>query len=126
MKLINISGTINIYLSIDKTFSYLSDLRNDKEWRAEINDTIFLDNKIAVGHTVIENSFLSKKMPEYKSTLLSIECIPDCSIIYQTLPENPYYLWSNRRTFALNANYTKVTYQLLFDKRIVKHGLGFQ
>ena len=125
-KLISVSGTITVQKNLTDTFRYLSDLRLDKNWRTEINETHLSEPELKPGAIATEDSFLSKRVPNYKAALKCTELLPDKAVIYESLPENPYWLKSSRQVEALSGNATRITYQLAFDIGVVKHGLGFQ
>jgi hypothetical protein len=46
-------------------------------------------------------------------------------VVYETVPQSKFYLKSIRQVEAVSLNETKVTYTVVFDKGIVKQGLGF-
>src|SRR6476620_555733 len=87
--------SITINKDIETVFSFISDLRNDKFWRKEINSTT-TDGDPKLNIVAIEDSRLSKKMLNYIAKLECVEYAPNKSITYQTLP-NHYFLKSSRK-----------------------------
>jgi hypothetical protein len=124
MGIIQQTGSIIISRDIETVFCYISDLRNDQEWRKEINSTSASDQPINIGHIVEEDSFLSRRVPSYRKQLICTAYIPNNRIVYQTLPGNPFSLSSIRSVTAIGPQQTKFTYSLVFSSKIVKHGLG--
>jgi hypothetical protein len=122
---IDITGTINVQKDIHTVFNYISDFRLDKNWRKEINETTIADTDTKLNNVVIEYSYLSKKVPNHKAALKCVEYIPNSIIVYQSLPENTFWLKNSRQTEAISNNITKITYQIEFDIAVVKYGLGF-
>jgi predicted nucleic-acid-binding protein len=122
--MIKVSNSITIFKDSETVFNFVADLQNDKAWRQEINATI-MSGKTQIDVIATEDSFLSKKVPNYISKLLCTEYIAGKKIIYETLPENIFFLKSVRTIISVNANETTFNYTIEFDKSIVKHGLGF-
>ena len=123
--MINQCCKIKINANYRAVYSYVSDLRNDKHWRDEVNIT-FLEGAQGLGNIANETSLLSTRVPEYMQKLECIMYTPDSEIIYQTFPENHHYLMSKRKVVALSENVTEFSYELLFNASLVKHGLGFR
>lgn len=121
---ITISGEITISNNAESTFQYISNLKNDPFWRKEINGTE-MTSLPQLHARARESSYLSKKQP---ANVLELECIAfidQQKIVYQTLSTSPFYLKSTREVKAISANETQFKYSIIFDKNIVKHGLGF-
>jgi hypothetical protein len=60
--------------------------------------------------------------------VLQLKCIgfiQDQKIAYETLPHAQFYLLSVKQVETISENKCRVTYNIEFDKNIVKHGLGF-
>jgi hypothetical protein len=117
-------GQIDIHSGSKAAFAYFSNLQNDKYWRKEINSTT-MTSKPQIGALAIEDSFLSKRTPSNILELKCVELIQDQKIVYETLPGSQFYLKSVRQVTAINESECRVTYNIEFDKNIVKHGLGF-
>lgn len=124
MTIIYCSDTIRLPADHKKVFGYLSDLKNDRSWRKEINSTI-MSGPPQVGALATESSFLSKKVPEHTLVLKCMELEENRRIVYQTLPDSGFYLRSERVVEPLADKTCRVTYSLAFDMGIVRHGLGF-
>ena len=124
VNMINQSVKIIIQSNHKRVFDYVSDLRNDKFWRAEVEST-FLEGPNGLGNIANEISFLSVRVPEYNQSLECVMYIPGREITYQTLPGNSHYLISKRQVKILSENVTEFSYNLAFNASLVKHGLGF-
>jgi len=84
-----------------------------------------MTSKPQIGALAIEDSFLSKKTPSNVLKLKCVEFIQDQKIVYETLPDAQFYLLSVRQVETISENKCRVTYNIEFDKNIVKHGLSF-
>ena len=126
--MIDITGTITVRQDAAAVFAYVADLRNDKHWRKEVNETRCPEAQPGTnpseGCVMIEDSFLSKRVPHHVAALRCEEWRPNEHVIYQSLPDNPYFLKSYRTVTALGSSATRITYRIEFDEAIVKHGLG--
>lgn len=100
-------------------------MRLDKQWRKEINETTIIQEGNQQNSIVAEDSYLSKRVANYKATLKCIEYNNNASIVYQSLSENEFWLKNSRYVEKAPNNTTKITYKVEFDVAIVKHGLGF-
>lgn len=105
-------------------FDYFADFTKDPQWRKEINKTETSSRPIGVGTTIIENSFLSGKVPNYISTLTCTALDPGKLIISESVPTNMFWAKSTREVEHVTDNTCTITYRLQFDMDIVKHGLG--
>ncbi|MBC5992381.1 SRPBCC family protein [Pontibacter cellulosilyticus] len=123
--MIDVTHSIVVHQNIEQVFDYLSDLRHDKEWREEINTTTVADTIPGLNTIAVEDSFLSKRVPNYIKKLQCTEYVKNASVVYQTFPDNDFFLRSSRKVELLSANETRIIYQLEFHKAIVKFGLGF-
>ncbi|GGD80775.1 hypothetical protein GCM10011514_51130 [Emticicia aquatilis] len=121
---IKATNSIIIAKAIKSVFEFISNLENDKLWRKEINNTT-MSSKPQINALAIENSFLSKRVPNHILQLKCTEFSENKQVIYQTLPDSPFFLKSDRRVEFISFNETKVIYGIEFDKNIVRHGLGF-
>lgn len=121
---IQASATISINRDIKTVFDFISNLENDKLWRKEINSTS-MSSKPQINVIATEDSFLSKRVPNHILQLKCIDFITEKKVIYQTLENSPFFLKSIRQVEFISPSQTNVTYHIEFDKRIVKHGLGF-
>lgn len=121
---ITLSGEITISNNAVSTFQYISNLENDPFWRKEINSTE-MNSSPQLKALAKESSYLSKKQPANVLELECIEFIDQQKIVYQTLSTSPFYLKSIREVKSLSAHETQFIYSIIFDKNIVKHGLGF-
>ena len=124
--MIDITLKVLILKDANTVFNYLSDFRNDKFWRKEVNETQLNTKEMQLNAIITEDSFLSKKVPHYISVLTCTELTPNQLIVCETVPETKFKAKSTRQTIALpNKNQTKVIYRLQFELAIVKFGLGF-
>ncbi len=119
-----ISLAIEVRRPCTEAFSFLADLRNDWQWRAEINETI-LAGCIGPGAVFTEDSYLSPRMPHYTRLLVCTEYEPGNKVTYQTKAGEPFFLQSTRSVRATAGGKAEVQYTLAFDTYIVRHGLGF-
>ncbi|KOY87115.1 hypothetical protein AD998_14045 [bacterium 336/3] len=121
---IKIDGFKIISRNLSTVFQYVANLENDQFWRKEINSTS-MNAKPQINTLAVEDSFLSKKVPHHILNLICTEYIEENKIIYQTVPDSPFFLKSIRIVEAISEQETKFLYHIEFDKNIVKHGLGF-
>ena len=122
---LDITATLLVQKDPQTVFAYIADLRLDKNWRKEIKETVYTNPGPALGNMAIEESYLSKKVPAYKAALQCITYTPGKSIVYQSLPENAFYLQNTRRVEEISGQATKITYKLTFDVALVKYAIGF-
>lgn len=120
----SIKGEILIETAASKLFAFVSNLENDQLWRKEINYSQS-NGSAQLGTLVKESSFLSKRVPENILELTCTEFILNSQITYTTLNPNSFYLQSKRNVVPINSKQSKFIYKIIFDKNIVKHGLGF-
>jgi|ERR1035437_6433516 hypothetical protein len=125
-KLIDITGNIIINKDCETVFDYFSNYTNDKFWRKVIHETKINTDHIEKNSIITENSFLSRRIPNYITTFKCIDFQPDKLIICETTAENTFWSKNTRYVEALTGNITKVTYRFQLDINIVKHGLGFR
>lgn len=121
---IQTKGQIIINKNLATVFAFIANLENDKLWRKEINETK-MNGPVQLGVLAKESSFLSKRVP---ANILEFACKDyklNESVTYTTLPSSTFYLQSIRKVQAINANSCLFIYEIIFDKHIVKHGLGF-
>ena len=124
LNLIKTSGTIVINKNPEVVFNFFAHPNNDHLWRKEINKTI-IDNTLQVGVTINEYSHLSKRVPDNKLELKCVKYEINKIAVFETNENSRFYLKSERMVKALSENSTEVTYNLCFDKNIVKFALGF-
>lgn len=122
---INVERSIVINKDIETVFAYVANLRNDKNWRKEINDTTLSTPLPQLNSVARESSFLSKKVPARIATLQCTTFTPNESVAYTSLPTEDFYLANTRSVQAISPSTTRLTYSISFDIGIVKHGLGF-
>ncbi len=122
---IDISSTIIISTNYKKVFEYVSNYSNDVFWRKEINAVKINTESVEKNTLIIEDSFLSKKTPNYISKLKCIEFQKYELIISETIFDNSFWAKNTRIVEVLPNGSTKLTYRVQFDINIVKHGLGF-
>ena len=121
---IEVTGCITVLRDIKTVFDFIANLENDKLWRKEINSTI-MTAKPQVNVQAIENSYLSKRTPNHSLNLICTAYLGNKQIVYETLPDSNFFLKSDRQVEAISQNETRILYGITFDKKIVKHGLGF-
>jgi hypothetical protein len=121
-----IDQTIQVVINAphQDVYNYISDLRNDREWRTEVISTSSQAD-LEIGNIAIESSFLSRKIPQYIRRLECIAFQQNDMILYQTLDGAPHYLKSTRSVRICEGGSTRFIYRLEFDQSIVKHALGF-
>ena len=125
MTKIGVQFEVLISRDVESVFNYFSDLRNDKFWRKEANETTINTEKIEL-HTIIEQgSFLSKRVPNYITFFVCTEFVPNKAMICETDQDQKFWSKSIRITEAMKPDLTKVKYTVEFDFAFVKHGLGF-
>ena len=123
---INLVTTIIVEKDSQTVFAYMSDLRLDKNWRKEINETIVAESHLTIHSIAIEDSCLSKKVPHHKAVLRCVAYFPGKQVVYQSLPDNMFWLQNTREVEQLENNRTKIVYKLAFDPAVVKYALGFK
>ncbi|MBI3235481.1 MAG: hypothetical protein HYZ42_15825 [Bacteroidetes bacterium] len=95
-----ISDTVIISKDHNAVFEFIANLENDHLWRKEINST-GMPSPPKLGTMAIENSYLSKKVPENILQLKCIEFKENKEVTYQTLPDSKFYLKSIRQVEPL-------------------------
>ncbi|MGG9964195.1 hypothetical protein [Ferruginibacter sp. SUN106] len=123
--ILDITGTIIIPQNHQLVFEYFSNFANDKLWRKEVKATKVNSEKICVGTSITQYSFLSKKEPYYKSEFTCTEFAANKIMVCETNRGDQFWLKTTRQVTPLTENNTLITYRLQFDTAIVKHGLGF-
>jgi hypothetical protein len=123
---ITIESSILIQRDPITVFNYVSDLRLDKHWRKEINETTLVSPALGLGSRVVESSFLSKRVPANEITLTCSVYSEGEKIVYQSVPESAFNLMNSRSVTVTSPGITRFTYLISFDAAIVKFGLGFQ
>ncbi|HRG59784.1 MAG TPA: hypothetical protein PK323_12565 [Bacteroidia bacterium] len=121
---IKVKGEIIIPLEGHKVFSFIANLENDKLWRKEINYST-INGEIQLGTVVKESSYLSKRVPENILELICTEFNLNHLITYTTIENQAFYLQSKRIVIPFNTHQSKFIYEIIFDKSLVKHGIGF-
>lgn len=114
---------ILIHKNVSTVFAFIANLENDSKWRKEINETK-MNGIVQLGVLAKESSYLSKRVPAHVLDLSCTQFSLNESITYTTIPSSPFYLQSTRKVVIVNENETKFIYEIIFDKSIVKHGLG--
>lgn len=122
---ITVQSSIVIHKDIDSVFSYISDLRQDKNWRKEINETTLSTPGPALNSIATESSFLSKRVPDNKIKLQCVSYQSNNIIVHHSLPDERFSLMNSRQVEAMPDGQTRFIYEIAFDVNIVKHGLGF-
>jgi hypothetical protein len=123
--MISIEQSIVVNRDHIAVFDFYADVRNDNCWRKEINHTTLSSEAPVLGCIAIEDSFLSKKVPHYVTKMACTQLIYGQLICFETLPDIKFKMKSHRSVKAIDTNKTELTYQIEFDERIVKHGVGF-
>ena len=124
-KNITVSSSIIINKDVHSVFSYVADLRLDKNWRKEINDTTLSTASPELSSIATESTFLSKKVPDNKIKLKCTIYQQDDLVVHESLPDEPLYLMNSRQVEPMPDNTTRLTYTIEFDTAIVKFGIGF-
>ncbi len=122
---IDLTATTNISEKPEIVFKYLSNYTNDSKWRKEINRVKINTDLVKKGTLITEESFLSRRVPNYVSKLQCLDFQENNLVVSETIPGNTFWAKNTRMVEHLPNNSTKVTYRLQFDRNIVKHGLGF-
>ncbi len=120
-KNVSITKTIDIPVSKDKLFNYISDLNNDVVWRAEVDSMVQITSpKYGKGFT--EYSSFGKKRtitPTYVTENKNHK------IVYTTPDTAKYYLQSIREVTTLENGESKFTYTLIFDNKMTRETAPF-
>ncbi len=124
-RLCAVTSNIVIRANANAVFEYVSDLRNDRHWRTEITDTKIKDEKIKLKTIAIEDSYLSKKIPNHKTILECVEFLPPKKIVYQSIPASDFLIMNSREFEEIDNAATKLLYTVAFDSAIVRYGIGF-
>ena len=82
---ITIESSVLIQRDPITVFNYVSDLRLDRHWRKEINETALVSPALGLGSRVVESSFLSKRVPANKITLTSTVYSSGEKVVYQSV-----------------------------------------
>jgi len=122
--ILSLQASISINKNITPVFSFFANPSNDKLWRSEINESI-LHGNLQKGVEVAEYSNLSKKASNNLMELMCTEFQENKLAIFESKPNVPFYLKSERRVINIRDQETEVSYKLDFDINIVKHALGF-
>jgi hypothetical protein len=122
--ILSLQASISINKNITSVFNFYANPSNDKHWRTEINDSI-LNGSLQKGVEVAEYSNLSKKAPNNLMELICIAFQENKLAIFETKPNAPFYLKSERSVLSISEQETEVWYKLDFDTNIVKHAMGF-
>jgi hypothetical protein len=125
MSIIEVQHHMIIRRRAGKIFEYVADMRLDKYWRDEINDTTLDTDLPTLGSIATEDSKLSKRVPHHIAKLKCIIWQEGRQVVFETLPESTFYLKSVRELENLPDTTTRLTYMIAFDSSVVKHGLGF-
>ena len=123
MTFISINGNIKLSVPITKAFAFVANLDNDRLWRKEINVTK-MSGEPAIGVLAEEFTYFSKKN---SNQILQLECtefIENELVIYTTVRDSPFYLMSIRKFTETGSHETLFEYEVCFDARIVKAGIG--
>ncbi len=123
---VSVIQTVIINKDIGTVFGYFSDYRNDRFWRKEVNSTKLNREPLGKGTIIVQDSFLSGKIPNYITTFVCTEFVPGSSIACETVAGDSFWSKMNRRVETAPGNKTKITYEIAFDIEIVKFGLGFR
>ncbi len=121
---ITISQTITILADSERVFSFLADLRNDVQWRREINRTEII-GVVGPGAEAKEYSRLSRKVPDHLRVLTCAEYLPGSRVVFRSAADDPFYLTTTREVDKEEQGATRVRYTLEFDSSIVRFALGF-
>ncbi len=122
--ILSLQACISINKNITHVFSFFANPSNDKRWRSEINEST-LNGSLQKGVEVAEYSNLSKKAPNNLIELVCTEFQVNKLAIFETKPNAPFYLKSERSSTRVSDQVTEVWYTLEFDTNIVKHAIGF-
>lgn len=106
MKPIQSTGAILIDKDHKTVFKYLSDYSNDKYWRKEINQTKLSTPVIELGTVLTEDSFLSKRNPNYVSFLKCKELVDDSYVCCETTAEAPFWAMNKRKVEKMDEHST--------------------
>jgi hypothetical protein len=122
--ILSLQACISINKNISHVFNFFANLSNDKLWRSEINESI-LNGSLQKGVEVAEYSNLSKKASNNLMELVCTAFEENKLAIFETKPNAPFYLKTERKVKSINEQETEVWYTLEFDTNIVKHAMGF-
>ena len=115
--ILSIQACITINKNITPVFSFYANPSNDKLWRTEINESI-LNGNLQKGVEVTEYSMLSKKASNNLMELVCTEYQENKLVIFETKPNAPFYLKSERRVILANPSRQRVKVQCLMKKLI--------
>jgi hypothetical protein len=123
-KNIQMQGSINIKASLDKVYKFASDSMNDKYWRTEVNK-ITSNGIFGLGTRYIEDAKLGIHS-NYITKTEVIDFVSNQFAIYETIPENKFYLRSSRFFEKVSTNETKFTYVVNVEENMIKDIWGFK
>lgn len=110
-KIIQIASAITVKKNVPEVFSFLADLRNDAQWRREIQD-VFLENpKKKLATLALETSFLSHQKPKNQIMLKCIELVENNTISYESILDSAFYTDNQARLDKFLNNALSISHQ---------------
>ena len=98
-------------------FGFLSDYHNDPKWRAEV-ERMEYPTPLEIGALLIEYSTFNGKQLRTPTVLLERDEPHRARV--QTPPEFAYYLENIRTVEEIDADTSRFTYRLTFDREILR------
>lgn len=120
---VHVSGEVKIRASIEEVFKFTSDPMNDHLWRKEVNEMMTDSRQLELGSVFREDAWIGIR-PHFITTTQLVEFEPPYRALFETVKSNPYYLQSDR-SFKESGEDTIFSYNVYFDKRMIKETFGF-
>lgn len=121
---VTIEESILIGKPVGEVFACAGNLANDGLWRKEIKKTT-VGSGPGAGAIVVQESFLSAKVPAYAVTYVCTSYVPGEEVVFETTDTNELWQANSRRFTRMGDSSTLFRYQVSFEQRIVAIGLGF-
>jgi len=123
--IVAVERQITINAGSEAVFAYVADLRNDSEWRAEINRTSLDAALPAPGVLATEDAFLSTKRPNSITRLAYEAYEPSRFMRCLTTVDNTSWMSVERTFRPIGPTTTEFIYNLQFEQKVVREALGF-
>lgn len=122
---VSVKRRVVIQAPIERVFAYVADLRNDAQWRQEINKTTLDAAAPALGVVATEDAYLSGKQPHALSRLAYMAFEPNRYVRCTAPADNPTWTDVVRRFRETELGATEFVYELSFEQKVVQQALGF-
>ncbi|WP_327235698.1 SRPBCC family protein [Streptomyces sp. NBC_01317] len=120
---VRIAQSITIDASQERVFQFVSDFRNDRQWRPEIR-RVELRGPLMIGTQLVQEARL---LGFFSLSVLTevVELEPGRRLVTRTPPEYDAHIFNVRAVEVLSVDVVRFVYELSFDKAAVKKALRF-